>query len=82
MFVPGGPSDEFVLEATSLELGIEIQSPDASVGDSGLGRGLGLLENATRVHADLLYFCRNEVVIVSDMKILFRRMGSMISENA
>lgn len=68
MFLPGGPSDELVLETTSLELGIEIQSPDASVGDSGLGRGLGLLEDAARVHTDLLYCCRIEVVIVSDMK--------------
>lgn len=72
MILPGGPPDELVLEATSLELSIEIQSPDASISDSGLGRSLGLLEDAARLHTDLLYFCRIEVVIVSYMKTLFR----------
>jgi hypothetical protein len=53
--LPGSPSDELVLEAASLELGVKVQSPDTGVGDSGLGRSLRLLEDSARLHTDLLY---------------------------
>jgi len=53
--LPASPSHQLVLEATGGKLGVEVESPVASVDDSGLGGALGLLENAAGVHTDLLY---------------------------